>query len=157
MRLTKQTGYALRILIHCAMADRSVTVAEVARAHNITEHNVFKIVPMLVHGGFLETTRGRGGGIRLARAPGEIRIGDVVRVTEETHIEADCFGGGTECAIRPVAPINRILDDALGAFIEVLDQHTLEDLIAARPRAGESGGTQPSPTLSMLLSDPAEG
>ena len=135
MRLTKQTGYALRILLHCALTpDRSVTAAEVARAQRITEHNVFKIVPMLVEGGFLGTTRGRGGGIRLARSPGDIRIGDVVRVTEETHIEAECFGGGADCAIRPAAPINRILDDALNAFIEVLDQHTLLDLVTARPQ-----------------------
>jgi Rrf2 family protein len=135
MRLTKQTGYALRILLHCALTpDRSVTAAEVARTQRITEHNVFKIVPMLVEGGFLDTTRGRGGGIRLAQTPGDIRIGDVVRVTEETHIEAECFGGGADCAIRPVAPINRILDDALHAFIEVLDQHTLLDLVTARPR-----------------------
>jgi len=137
MRLTKQTGYALRILLHCALIpDRSVTAGEVAKAQRITEHNVFKIVPMLVEGGFLETSRGRGGGIRLARAPEDIKIGDVVRVTEETHIEADCFGGGADCVIRPVAPINRILDDALHAFVEVLDQHTLRDLVSARPRAG---------------------
>jgi Rrf2 family protein len=136
MRLTKQTGYALRILLHCALApDRSVTVAEIARTQRITEHNVFKIVPILVEGGFLDTTRGRGGGIKLARKPGDIRIGEVVRVTEETHIEAECFGGGADCAIRPVAPINRIFDDALAAFIEVLDQHTLQDLVTARPRA----------------------
>ncbi len=136
MRLTKQTGYALRILLHCALApERSVTVAEIARTQRITEHNVFKIVPMLVEGGFLETTRGRGGGIRLARDPDDIRIGEVVRVTEETHIEAECFGGGADCVIRPVAPINRILDEALAAFIEVLDQHTLRDLVTARPSA----------------------
>lgn len=134
MRLTKQTGYALRILLHCAMAaPRSVTVAEIARAHNITEHNVFKIVPLLVHGGLVESARGRHGGLRLARPAPDIRIADIVRVTEETHIEADCFGGVGECAIRPAAPINRILDDALAAFIEVLDRHTLADLIAARP------------------------
>lgn len=136
MRLTKQTGYALRILIHCAVAgERSVTVAEIARAQNITEHNVFKIVPMLVQGGFLETTRGRGGGIKLSRRPVDIRIGDIVRVTEATHIEADCIGGAKDCPIRPVAPINRILDDALGAFIDVLDQHSLDDLVAARPKS----------------------
>ena len=145
MRLTKQTGYALRILLHCALVDgRSVTAAEIARAHNITEHNVLKIVPMLSHGGFIETMRGRRGGLRLARPPAEIRIGDVVRVTEETHIEADCFGGGAECRIRPVAPINRIFDEALSAFINVLDNHTLEDLVSARPSLktpGEIGGT----------------
>ena len=78
MRLTKQTGYALRILLHCALTpDRSVTAAEVARAQRITEHNVFKIVPMLVEGGFLGTTRGRGGGIlpvRIMKAPIAIAV-----------------------------------------------------------------------------------
>ncbi len=146
MRLTKQTGYALRILIQCALNEgRSSTVAEVARQQHITEHNVFKIVPILVEGGFLETSRGRGGGIRLAKTADEIRIGDVVRVTEETHIQADCFGGGADCAIRPVAPINRILGDALGAFVEVLDQHTLADIVSARPVMG--GG---NPVLEAL-------
>jgi Rrf2 family protein len=150
MRLTKQTGYALRILLHCALAGgRSVTAAQISRAHNITEHNVLKIVPMLVQGGFIDTTRGRGGGIRLARVPADIRIGDVVRVTEETHIEADCFGGGADCVIRPVAPINRILDEAMASFIEVLDRHTLEDLVAARPQANPPA--EAVPALSRLM------
>ena len=145
MRLTKQTGYALRILLHCAMAgDRLVKVPEVAKVHQITEHNVFKIIPLLVHGGFMTTTRGRGGGIRLAKPPEEIRIGAVVRVTEETRIEADCYGGETaNCPIRPAAPINRILDEALDAFIEVLDQHTLKDLMSARPRWRALLGPEP--------------
>lgn len=160
MRLTKQTGYALRILLHCALAgDRSVTVGEVARAQNITEHNVFKIVPLLVHGGFLETLRGRGGGIRLQRPAREIRIGDVVRTTEETHIEAECFGGGADCPIRPVAPINRILDDALSAFVEVLDQHTLEDLVTVRPGMRgdmESRRAAAMETIAALAPDSAD-
>ena len=137
MRLTKQTSYAIRILVHCAQMDgRYVKTAEIARLYQITEHNVLKIVPLLVEGGFLETMRGRSGGIRLARPASEIGIGDVVRVTEATHVEADCFGGQpAECAIRPAAPINRILDEALGAFVSVLDRHILQDLVSARPRS----------------------
>lgn len=139
MRLTKQTGYAIRILLHCALAgDRYVKVTEIARRNQITEHNIFKIVPILVHSGFLEALRGRNGGIRLARPAEEIRIGDVVRATEITHVEADCFGIASDCAIRPVAPINRMLDHALEAFINVLDGHTLAELARARPRANEA-------------------
>ena len=139
MRLTKQTGYAIRILLHCALAgDRYVKVTEVARRNQITEHNIFKIVPILVQGGFVEALRGRNGGVRLARPADTIRIGDVVRVTETTHVEADCFGVASDCAIRPVAPINRILDHALDAFISVLDKHTLAELAKARPRAMDS-------------------
>lgn len=138
MRLTKQTGYAIRILLHCALSDgRYVKVTEVARRNQITEHNIFKIVPILAQSGFIEALRGRNGGIRLARPADEIRIGDVVRATESTHVEADCFGIAGECAIRPVAPINRILDHALDAFIGVLDQHTLADLARARPKLTE--------------------
>ena len=113
-----------------------VKAADIAKAYNITEFNVLKIIPLLVHGGFVKTMRGRRGGLRLARPASEIRIGDVVRLTEETHIQADCFGQlHEECLIQHAAPINRILDSALDAFIEVLDQHTLQDLVAARPPA----------------------
>jgi Rrf2 family protein len=141
MRLTKQTSYALRILIHCALRpDEQVKAANIARAYNITEFNVLKIIPLLVHGGFVKTMRGRRGGLRLARPAKDIRIGDVVRLTEETHIQADCFGQLTEtCLIQPAAPINRILGTAIGAFIEVLDRHTLQDLVAARPRSRSAG------------------
>lgn len=137
MRLTKQTSYALRILLHCALQpEKQLRAADIAKAYNITESNVLKIIPLLVHGGFVKTTRGRHGGLRLAQPAADIRIGDVVRLTEETHIQADCFGQLQEpCLIQPAAPINRILGTALEAFIEVLDQHTLQDLVAARPQA----------------------
>jgi Rrf2 family protein len=136
MRLTKQTSYALRILLHCALRPGAqVKAADIAKAYNITEFNVLKIIPLLVHGGFVKTTRGRHGGLRLSRPPEDIRIGDVVRLTEETHIQADCFGQVQDtCLIQQAAPINRIFGTAVTAFIEVLDQHTLQDLVAARPR-----------------------
>jgi Rrf2 family protein len=155
MRLTKQTSYALRILLHCALhRDEQVKAADIARAYNITEFNVLKIIPLLVHGGFVKTTRGRRGGLRLAMAPADIRIGDVVRLTEETHIQADCFGQlHEECLIQPAAPINRIFGSALGAFIEVLDQHTLQDLVAARPRTRAASAAKPAvASLDLALS-----
>src|SRR3712207_2364872 len=132
MRLTKQTSYALRILLHCALRpDEQVKAADIAKAYNITEFNILKIIPLLVQGGFVKTVRGRKGGLRLARPASEIRIGDVVRLTEETHIQADCFGQLQDvCPILPAAPINRIFGDAVHAFIDVLDQHTLEDLVS---------------------------
>jgi Rrf2 family protein len=156
MRLTKQTSYALRILLHCALhPDEQVKAADIARAYNITEFNVLKIIPLLVHGGFVRTTRGRRGGLRLAQAPADIHIGDVVRLTEETHIQADCFGQLAEpCLIQPQAPINRILDSALGAFIEVLDQHTLQDLVAARPRLSPEGRAVPLDIDAMVSAQP---
>ena len=136
MRLTKQTSYALRILLHCALnPHEQVKAGDIAKAYNITESNVLKVIPLLVQGGFVKTVRGRRGGLRLARPASEIRIGDVVRLTEETHIQADCFGQLQDvCPILPAAPINRMFGEAVHAFIEVLDGHTLEELVTARPR-----------------------
>lgn len=136
MRLTKQTSYAIRILIHCAVAgDGYVRAADIARQDGITEYNVAKIVPILVRGGFIATSRGRAGGLKLARPASEIGIGDVLRVTETTHVEAECTGGTSlPCGIKRAAPINRLLGEALQAFISVLDKHTLAELINARPR-----------------------
>lgn len=151
MRLTKQTSYALRILLHCALhPDSQLKAADIAKAYNITEFNVLKIIPLLVQGGFVKTMRGRHGGLKLARPAAEIHIGDVVRLTEETRIRADCFGQlHEECPIQPAAPINRILDSALGAFIEVLDQHTLQDLVAARPPAHEGRPERKAPAFDL--------
>ncbi len=136
MRLTKQTSYAIRILIHCAVSgDGYVRATDIARQDGITEYNVAKIVPILVRGGFITTSRGRSGGLKLARPPAEIGIGDVLRVTETTHVEAECTGGTSlPCAIKRAAPINRLLGEALQAFISVLDQHTLAELINTRSR-----------------------
>lgn len=134
MRLTKQTSYALRILIHCATSgEKHVRAADIAAEHGITEYNVAKIVPILVRGGFLATSRGRAGGLKLARPPAEISIGDVLRVTEATHVEAECVGGASlPCGIKRAAPINQMLSEAVQAFIQVLDQHTLADLVGSR-------------------------
>ena len=141
MRLTKQTTYALRILLHCAWAgDRLVKASDIAKASQITEFNVLKIIPLLAHGGFVMTTRGRKGGLRLARPPAEIRIGDVVRVTEHTPVQGE--GSGLAVAADEGAlpsSIDRILNDALGAFIDALDQHTLQDL--ADGKSGVDGGS----------------
>ncbi|MGV1013633.1 MAG: Rrf2 family transcriptional regulator [Methyloceanibacter sp.] len=134
MRLTKQTSYAIRILIHCATAAaRHVRVSDIASLDGITEYNVAKIVPLLVRGGFITTNRGRAGGLKLARPASEINLGDVLRVTETTHVEAECVGGASlACGIKQVAPINLMLSEALQAFISVLEKHTLADLVHTR-------------------------
>lgn len=112
MRLTKQTSYAIRILIHCAAANKQhVRASDIASLDGITEYNVAKIVPLLVRGGFLSTSLGRAGGLKLARPASEINLGDVLRVTETTHVEAECVGGASfACGIKQVAPINLMLN-----------------------------------------------
>ncbi len=133
MRLTKQTSYAIRILIHCAAGgEASVKVSDISRMDGITEYNVAKIVPLLVRGGFITTNRGRGGGLKLAKPAAEITLGDVLRVTEATHVEAECAGGSLDCAIKRGAAVNQMFGEALQAFITVLDQHTLAELVKSR-------------------------
>ena len=100
---------------------------------DITQQNIFKIVNMLAKAGLLEAVRGRNGGVRLARRADQIRIGDVVRATEITHVEVeDCAPPRKQ---KSRSGVNEILDDALGAFIDVLDQHTLADMVRSAPRA----------------------
>ena len=134
MRLTKSTSHAIRILIDCARAsDRLIKVAELSARLQITQQNVFKIVNLLAREGLIEAVRGRNGGVRLARRADQIRIGDVVRATEITHVEVeDCAPPRKQ---KSRSGVNEILDDALGAFIDVLDQHTLADMVRSAPRA----------------------
>lgn len=146
MRLTKQTGHAIRILVDCTRAaDQLVKVADIAQRLEITKQNVFKIVHILARAGFVAPVRGPTGGVRLAKSPQSIKVGDVVRAIEVTRVQIEDDGGdGT----RPVAEggaLNAIFDDALAAFITVLDQHTLADL-ALSPRFddGSIDGKLPS-------------
>lgn len=129
MRLTRLTGHALRILIDCAQSGGElVKAATIAERLGITLQNTFKIVHVLSHAGFLSPVRGRSGGVRLARSPHEILIGDVVRATEVTSIDIE--GEADESAAQggKERPIRRVLDEALEAFVTVLDQHTLAEM-----------------------------
>jgi Rrf2 family nitric oxide-sensitive transcriptional repressor len=127
MRLTKTTSHAIRILIDCAEAAGGlVKVAEIAKRLDITPLNVFKVVHLLSRAGFVEAVRGRNGGVRLARAADTIRIGEIVRAMEATQVEIT--GGAVDAKPR----INTIFDNALEAFISVLDQHTLADMAKGR-------------------------
>ena len=133
MRLTKSTSHAIRILIDCARADaRLVKVAELSDRLQITPQNVFKIVNLLARARLIEAVRGRNGGVRLARPANTIRIGDVVRATEVTHVEIEENTAGRK---PRSAGVNQIFDNALEAFIDVLDQHTLADMAAAQSSA----------------------
>lgn len=133
MRLTKQTGHAIRILIDCALAgDQLVKVADISERLGVTKQNVFKIVHILSHAGFLTAVRGPNGGVRLAKPATSIKIGDVVRAIEVTRVQVE---GGTDPTSSDADPsnINAMFDDALAAFITVLDQHTLAELAVRSP------------------------
>jgi len=131
MRLNKSTGHAVRILIDCAKAGELIKVADIARRLEITQQNAFKIVHLLAKAGFLASMRGRHGGVRLARPPGKIRIGDVVRAIEFPVSDGKGSAGRTG--------LNQIVDDALEAFISVLDQHTLVDMTDGSQTLADTG------------------
>lgn len=129
MRLTRYTDYALRVLLHLgAHPDRLTSIAEIARAHKISQNHLMKVVHDLGKAGYIATVRGRAGGVRLARAPEEISVGAVVRHTEEGFDLVDCGA----CVIAPACGLTSMLGKALAAFMQVLDGYTLADLMVKR-------------------------
>jgi Rrf2 family nitric oxide-sensitive transcriptional repressor len=133
MRLTAYTDYSLRVLMRLALRpDELVTISEIAGAYRISEHHLMKVVHQLGVAGYIETVRGHGGGMRLAKKPTEIGVGEVVRLTEPDLGLVECFRTPHSCAIESVCVLSGVLGEALEAFLDVLDRHTLGDLVARR-------------------------
>ena len=111
MRLTKQTNYAVRMLMYCAANGGKLSrIPEIARAYGVSELFLFKILQPLVEAQLVETVRGRNGGVRLARPAGEINLFDVVRVTEENFSMAECFDNdAAECPLIDSCNLNAAL------------------------------------------------
>lgn len=130
MRLTRQSSYAIRTLIYCAVnAPNLSRVADIAKAHAISELFLFKLIKPLVENGLIETVRGRHGGIRLGRPATEITLLDTIRLTEENFAMAECFeGGDVTCPLVMNCDVNSALNEALTAFFNVLDSYTIADL-----------------------------
>lgn len=124
MRLSRHTDYALRVLIHLAAApERLSSIAEIARAFGISENHLMKVVNNLARSGVLRTVRGRGGGIALARPAEDIMIGTIVRQSEPDLNLAECGS----CVIAPACGLISPLDEALRAFLAVLDRYSVAD------------------------------
>ena len=134
MRLTRQTNYAVRIMMYCAAnSGRLSRIPEIASAYGVSELFLFKILQPLVEARLVETVRGRNGGVRLGRAASEITLFDVVRVTEENFAMAECFeNDAAECPLIESCALNSALRKALGAFFDVLESYTIEDLVKER-------------------------
>jgi Rrf2 family nitric oxide-sensitive transcriptional repressor len=134
MRLTTLTDYALRLLMHVAQQpDRLCTIAEVAQHYGISEAHLTKVTHRLALGGWIETVRGKGGGMRLARPAQDIGLGAVVRDMESDFAIVECFGTDGQCALEGHCRLAGILGAALAQFHQHLDRHTLQDLLP-RPR-----------------------
>lgn len=134
MRLTTFTDYSLRVLIHlAAQPDGHATIAQIATAFDISENHLTKVVHFLGKAGFLANVRGRGGGLRLARAARDINVGAVVRKTEGAAMPAECFDvEHNQCAISRICRLRGVLKEAVDAFHAVLARYTLEDLVVNR-------------------------
>ena len=125
MRLTAHTDYALRILLHAALAARDgdglLSIGQVAADHAISRNNAMKVVNQLSNAGLLATVRGRSGGFRLGRPAEAITLGEVVRLTEPCLNLADCEG----CVLRSACGLTGMLNRAMQAFLAELDRQTL--------------------------------
>ena len=135
MRLTLWTDYALRTLIYVGAKDgRLTTIAEIAESFDISKTHLMKVVNKLATQGYLETVRGKGGGIRLGRAPARIAVGEVVRETEDDLAVLGCLSGPGFCRIEGCCVLRGALRKATQAFMETLDGYTLADLLAPRAK-----------------------
>lgn len=134
MRLTVFSDYTLRVLMYLALdRTRLATIPEIAADFGISQNHLTKVVHQLVRAGVVQSTRGKGGGVRLARAPEEIRVGQIVRVSEGDAPIVECLSGEpSACRIAPICRLSAILVGAFDALYERLDEYTVADLIGNR-------------------------
>ena len=136
MKLSLFTDYSLRVLMFAALKGESFSLSEVAEAYGISRHHLVKVVNYLAKLGYLETRRGSGGGIALGMKAEDIRIGMVVRRTEDTPFIVECFDKKTNtCPINGSCQLKGAMAQALNAFYETLDRHTLKDLVSGQEGA----------------------
>ncbi len=135
MQLTAHTDYSLRLLIYLAVipSDQQATVQHAAKRYGISANHLAKVAQTLVQLGYVHSLRGRGGGLKLAVSATNIRLGHVVRQTENLQL-LECFGPESICPIEPACNLKRVLVKAQHAFLEVLDNYTLSDLTNNRDK-----------------------
>jgi len=146
MQLTRFTDYSLRVLIAVALGDeKGTTISRIAAQFGISRNHLMKVVHRLSKAGYLETLRGRGGGLRLAVAPDSIGLGDIVRATEADFHLVPCFdeARSDSCPIVPACVLKRALERGMRGFLGVLDEYTLADLIKPARRLRELLEPQP--------------
>ena len=137
MRLSLFSDYSLRVLMFAALKREMFSISEVADAYDISRHHLVKVVNYLAKLGYLETRRGRGGGIALGMPPEDIRIGMVVRRTEDTPFIVECFDKQhNTCPINGSCRLKGVLAQAENAFYETLDRHTLRELVTGTAGKG---------------------
>lgn len=130
MHITRYTDYSLRVLMYLAVqGDHLVTIQEIADSYDISKNHLMKVVHQLNKNGYIETVRGKKGGMRLRMTPEEINIGGLVRDTEHDLNIVECHAPNNTCKITPVCGLKPVFSEALQAFLAVLDKYTLRDVM----------------------------
>lgn len=149
MRLTRFTDYSLRVLIFLGVKqDGLSTIKEIADHYNISKNHLMKVVYELNRLGYIETVRGKNGGMRLHKAPESINLGSLVRRTENDMDLVECFSAGNQCVITPACNLKHIVAEALDAFVAVLDRYTLSDLLREQQALATLLGIEKPVTLN---------
>jgi Rrf2 family nitric oxide-sensitive transcriptional repressor len=130
MNVTRFTDYSMRVLIYLTVNNSDlVTIKEIAQSYDISKNHLMKVVQELNHKGYITAIRGKHGGLKLAKAPRDINIGEVIRSIEQGSQLVECFGENNVCVITPACQLKTILAQALEQFFLKLDEFTLADLV----------------------------
>lgn len=152
MRLTQYTDYSLRVLIYLGLRpERRCTIREISEAYDISRNHLMKVVQQLAAEGYVESTRGVGGGLMLAHPPDHLGVGDVVRAMEPDLGLVECMRPTNECVITGACRLYGMLNEARDAFLEVLDNYTLADILEPQlvPRLSKMLGIRVVPSSSV--------
>ena len=158
MRLTDYTDYSLRVMLYLAVRPEGLsTIQDISDAYGISKNHLMKVVQRLGELGWVETVRGRNGGVRLGRPATDISLFDIVRVTEDSFAMAECFedDGDVDCPLIDSCGLNSALRKALNAFFEVLMQYSIDDLVKARPQINFLLGIEDFKLPAVLAVAPA--
>jgi Rrf2 family nitric oxide-sensitive transcriptional repressor len=155
MQLSLHADYALRILMALATSEEQLSVDWIARHYRISRNHLAKVAQRLQSEGFVTTYRGRGGGMRLAKDPGDIRVGDIVRKFESLDGFISCMPGGSGCVINGVCGLKGALYNAIAAFLDQLDGFTLDDIIPQPARLRTRLEESAEPTASLNIRAPS--
>jgi Rrf2 family nitric oxide-sensitive transcriptional repressor len=136
MQLTSFTDYGLRSLMYLAAhPDKLCSVREIAEYYGISRNHLVKVVHRLSQLGYIESSKGKGGGIKLAHAPADLKIGDLIRALEPGMNLVECFDPDTNtCNITNDCQLKHFLFEANSVFIEALNRHTLADTVPDRSK-----------------------
>jgi Rrf2 family nitric oxide-sensitive transcriptional repressor len=150
MRLTTMTDYALRLLIYLGQhPERLCTTAEVAQVYGISEAHLTKITHQLGLGGWITTVRGKGGGMKLALPAEDIMLGELVRAIEPDFYLVECLGQANACSLTGGCKLTGIINDALAAFLETLEGHTLAELLPQTSRRAAGAAARRVTTIQL--------